>query len=286
MKIALIGKGGMLGSDFASVLKTTSHTVYALDSADINITNPQSIQSALKTLSPEVIINCAAFTKVDACETEREKAYAVNGTGAGYLAAFCREHHTKLVHFSTDYIFDGKKSAPYLETDAPNPINHYGASKLAGELAILETLDTHYIFRIQWLYGHFGPHFIRTMVALSKTRTEFQVVEDQIGSPTWTMEVVKSVISALEADAPYGIYHLANTGYTSWHNLALFVFEQLGIQATVAPQTTDQLSRPAKRPLNSRLNIQKYLDLGLYQPATWQEAASAYLADDGASMIG
>ncbi len=261
----LVGAGGMLGSAFSH------YDVISLDRASLDISRSLDV---LPT-DADVLINCAAYTRVDDCETHIEEAIQINGTAVGNLAQWCNAHRVTLVHFSTDYVFDGQKKEPYLETDPTNPLSIYGKSKLAGEQAIIEHCQRYYIFRIQWLYGANGKHFVDTIIRLAKEKESLNIVNDQWGSPSWTHDIARCIMSFLKKSPDYGIYHLANTGYTSWLEFARFF---LGPNYPLHPITTDQMPRPAKRPLNSRLCIDKYLSVG-ERPLPWQDAVRAYLAE-------
>jgi len=279
MNIALIGYLGLLGSEFAALFSTLSnYQIHCFDIQDLDITNYQSLENKLDPINKiEFIINCAAFAQVDKCETERDLAYSVNADGPKNLAKYALKRNAKLIHFSTDYIFDGNNKRPYLEDDAPDPINYYGYTKLEGEKNIQSILEDYYIFRIQWLYGKNGPNFIDKIVELAKTKPELKIIADQHGSPTWGNEVAKAVISFIQNPPAPGIYNLANQGTTTWYDFATFFLDKLGIKTPVKPVTTEEFPTPAKRPANSVLNCQKYLNLNLYQPLTWQEAALKYL---------
>jgi dTDP-4-dehydrorhamnose reductase len=287
MNIALIGASGMLGSDFRLLLANTSHKVFCFASnanpnnkiQSIDITSLQSIEESLSPVSPEIIINCAAYTQVDLCETEKKRASLVNALGPENLSIFSSKNSIPLIHFSTDYVFDGKKKGPYVEDDPTNPINAYGESKLRGELAIKKHCSKYYLFRIQWLYGKNGPNFIKTIANLAKTKKALNIVSDQWGSPTWTKEVVASVLNFIEISPPYGTYHLSNQGHTNWFDFANFFLQELNISCKINPIKSEKYPTPAKRQQNSRLSIEKYLSLDIYKPKTWEEAIKDFLKE-------
>ena len=268
----------MLGSDMLYHLNK-HHTVFPLTSQDVNITQKESLYSALNSISNlEAVINCAAFTHVDACETEKEHAFQVNNLGVRHLAEYCQKRDRIVVHFSTDYVFDGEKESPYMEEDTPNPINIYGLSKLKGEEAVLAFCKRYYIFRVQWLYGKNGRHFIKSIVNLTRNHSELSIVTDQWGSPSWSWDLARCVEYSIEK-IPYGIYHLANQGFTTWYDFARFFLEELKINCSLKEITTENFPRPAKRPFNSRLSIQKYLSSGGLPPLHWKEAVRYFLKE-------
>ena len=276
-KITIVGANGLLGQALTHSFTQNGWDIAALGSKDIDITNPDSIKQALDGLGERHwVFNCAAFTKVDACETHADLAYAVNGYGAGHLARYCAANTMPLVHFSTDYIFDGTKSTPYDETDTACPINVYGKSKALGEHQIIEQTNQHYIFRIQWLYGPNGTHFVDTIRRkFTQQPNELAVVSDQIGSPTYTNILAQELSSLIKKPIPYGVYHLACSGYTSWHGFAQYILKTPHIKTL----STKTINSPAKRPLNSRLNTQKWTDATLRTLPNWQSGVDAYLKD-------
>lgn len=271
--ILIVGANGMLGHDMMSRIGEQARGV---DLGDINITDLESTFRVVKTLKPNVVINCAAYTDVDGCESNAETAMQVNGEGVAHLAMASREIGAKLVHISTDYVFDGGKGSPYQEDDPTGPLNVYGESKLAGEMNAAFNPD-HLVVRTQWLYGLRGKNFVETMLKLGAEKDELTVVDDQIGSPTWTVDLA-AAIAALISSGCRGTYHVANSGYCSWNGFAQAIFEESGLSVNVKPMTTDQLNRPARRPLYSTLDCGKLmLDTG-FSPQPWREALKSYLA--------
>src|SRR6266540_7154396 len=270
--ILVVGASGMLGHDLMEVL---SGDVRGVDVGEIDITSLESTRRVLLTLRPEVVVNAAAYTDVDGCETNRELAMQVNGEGVAHLALVALEIGAKLVHVSTDYVFDGKKDTPWLEDDPPNPLSVYGESKLAGELNARLVPD-HLIVRTQWLYGLHGKNFVETMLNLARDRKELSVVDDQIGSPTWTVDLALA-IKALIDNGCRGIYHAANAGSCSWNGFAGAIFEEAGLDVTVNTMTTKELGRPAIRPLYSHLDCGKLVNDAGFQPESWRDALRKYL---------
>jgi dTDP-4-dehydrorhamnose reductase len=277
MKIVLLGASGMLGSAFIRLFEKSPHTVIPHTSNTISFKHPSAIAKQLNLDNVDYVINCAAYTRVDDCETEQSAANLVNGTAVGAIAAHCHNHHVPFIHFSTDYVFNGQKTTPYTETDPVDPINAYGHSKLLGETAIQAECKAFYIFRIQWLYGANGKNFVDTISGLAEKKAELSVVSDQWGSPSLTDDIAALVFSALSAEAPYGIYHLANSGYTSWHEFATHIVEARKLTCAIQAVPSTEFPKPAARPYNSRLSCAKFNQLKCATPRTWQSAADAYL---------
>ncbi|MHB8058058.1 MAG: dTDP-4-dehydrorhamnose reductase [Desulfuromonadaceae bacterium] len=270
--ILVVGANGMLGRDLIALLGDRGH---GIDIADIDITSPESVFTVIAALKPEVVINCAAYTDVDGCEGNTDTAMAVNGEGVAYLAMACRELDALLVQVSTDYVFDGGKGTPYVEDDAPHPVSVYGESKLAGEMNAAFCPE-HLIVRTQWLYGLHGKNFVETMLRLGAEKDELAVVDDQIGSPTWTVDLAKAIIALIDGGCR-GTYHAANSEYCSWNAFAKAIFEECGINVTVNPMTTTELNRPARRPLYSTLECSKLTGDTGFQPQPWRDALREYL---------
>ena len=270
--ILVIGANGMLGHD---LMKTFTGDVRGVDIDDIDITSVDSVRRMLLTLKPSMIINAAAYTDVDGCESNREIAMKVNGQGVRNLATITQQIEAKLVQISTDYIFDGGKGSPYIEDDTPNPLSVYGESKFAGELNARINPD-HLIVRTQWLYGLHGKNFVETMLRLAGEREEVSVVDDQVGSPTWTVDLAAAIRSLLE-NGCRGTYHAANTGFCSWNEFAAAIFTEAGIKMKVNPLTTRELGRAAARPLYSTLDCAKLArDTGV-KLESWRNALKKYL---------
>ncbi|HTP66224.1 MAG TPA: dTDP-4-dehydrorhamnose reductase [Geobacteraceae bacterium] len=271
--ILIIGANGMLGQD---LMKLLPGDVRGLDMKEMDITSPDSVRRTLITLKPRVVINAAAYTDVDGCESSRELAMRVNGEGVGNLARVAGEIGARLVQISTDYIFDGAKGSPYLEDDPANPLNVYGESKLAGEVSARLAPDC-LIVRTQWLYGVHGRNFVETMLKLAEEKTELAVVDDQVGSPTWTVDLGLAIKALLERGCS-GTYHVANAGHCSWNEFASAIFAEAGIRVTMKPLTTNELNRPARRPLYSTLDCGKLARDAGFSPEPWREALTKYFA--------
>ncbi len=273
--VALIGETGLLGKEIKLELESFGYSVTGFTSKVLDISNPQAVEAALSRQKWDMVINAAAYTKVDLCETHQELAFAVNGDGPKFISEWCFANKTPLIHFSTDYVFDGSNSHPYKENDAVNPLSVYGKSKLQGEQAVLNSRCDAYIFRIQWLFGD-GPNFIRSILKKAAEVSELRVVNDQHGSPTWTKDLAKSIRSVLEHKPPFGIYHLASEGYTTWYDLAKTILSAKSMDTQVHPVPSTEYVLPAKRPQNSRLNLSKFNQTGCLQPPFWEDAVRRY----------
>ncbi len=279
MKILVTGARGMLGSDLCAELIGDGHDVIETDVTSdkyLDITDVKSIKCLLADEKPVWVVNCAAFTKVDACETDEETATLLNGTAPGYLASECDSLDIKLLHISTDYVFDGRKEGPYQEDDPANPINAYGRSKLKGELAVISNMKNYIIVRTQWLFGENGPNFVDTILKLAKERGSIDVVNDQFGSPTYSKDLSKAIRLLIENDAR-GIFHVCNRGKTSWFEFAKKAVELCLIPASINPVTTEKFPRPAKRPANSILSTKKFTEVTGRLMPPWQIALQEYL---------
>jgi dTDP-4-dehydrorhamnose reductase len=273
MKIMVTGACGMLAADLISAL--AGHDVTPLTFEQLDICDMSAVMDVVRAVKPQVIINCAAFTKVDACESEAELAHAVNGSAPGKLAVVAAEFNAGLLHVSTDYVFDGSKNAPYVEDDTVNPLSVYGKSKLEGEQSV-QGYDRHYIVRTQWLYGHNGPNFVKTMLRLAAERPEVRVVNDQYGSPTATRDLADAIAQLITTDA-YGTYHITNSGHTSWYGFARDIFEIAKIDTPLFPIKTYEYPVPAKRPAFSPLENRNWLALGKAPLRGYKEALRDYL---------
>ena len=270
--ILVVGAKGMLGQDLMTLLGAEARGV---DIEDIDITSMESVQKVLVTLKPRVVINAAAYTDVDGCESNQELAMQVNGEGVAHLALISKEIGAKLVQVSTDYVFDGGKGSPYQEDDPPRPLSVYGESKLAGEMNACFNPDQ-LIVRTQWLYGLHGKNFVETMLRLAAEKKELSVVDDQVGSPTWTVDLSLAIKSLIDKGCR-GTYHAANGGFCSWNEFARAIFAEAGMGIKVNPMSTAELGRPAPRPLYSTLDCGKLARDAGFQPEPWQEALKNYL---------
>ena len=279
MKILVTGAKGMLGKDLSSILKKSNHEVLETDIEELDITQIDKVYEIVKTLKPEIILNFAAYTQVDKAEQEPEKAFLINGAGTQNLALICRDFNIDLLHISTDYIFDGEKKSPYTPFDSPNPINVYGLSKLAGEKYLQWLWDKFYIIRTSWLYGKNGPNFVFSILKLAQTRKEIKVVNDQIGSPTWTVTLSQAISEIIETKK-YGIYHISD--YTD-HGISWFAFAQeiinlSGSKAKIIPFKTEEFPQLARRPSNSVLDLTMTRLIFKINIPTWKESLRNFLS--------
>jgi dTDP-4-dehydrorhamnose reductase len=272
-KWVVTGAAGMLGRDVVDLLRRRGDaTVVAMSHDDLDITDASAVPAALEDHHPDVVVNCAAWTAVDAAESNEDDALRVNGTAVRTIATACRDIGARMVQVSTDYVFDGRASTPYAEDARPRPRSAYGRTKLAGERAVLELLPAMgYVVRTAWLYGAHGPNFVATMIRLAAERETVDVVADQRGQPTWSRDVAGRIL-ALPGVAP-GIYHATNAGGTTWCGLAREVFRLLGTDpGRVRPTTTDRFPRPAPRPAYSVLGHDGWRRAGLAPLRSWQPA--------------
>ena len=264
----------MLGSDLREILK--NHELINTGSKELDITNYNKVIEFILEKSPNIVINAAAYTAVDNCETNYEDAYKVNAIGPKNLAIACNKIGIPLIHFSTDYVFEGNKRTPLIEGDELGPKTVYGKTKLEGEKFILENTKKYFIIRTAWLYGIHGKNFVQTMLNLSKKNKELKVVNDQIGSPTYSYDLAKAISELLNSDK-YGIYHLTNKGEVSWYDFAKKIFELKNIDIKINPVSTEEFKRPAPRPHYSVLCNQKWIDAGFKPMRNYEDALKEYL---------
>lgn len=270
MRILLTGPSGQVGAALLEALPRLGEVV-AASRAGLDLASPDSIRRAVRDARPEVIVNAAAYTAVDKAESERDAAFAANAIAPGVLGEEAERAGALLVHYSTDYVFDGAKPAPYIEEDEPNPINVYGASKLAGERAIAASGCRHLILRTSWVYGPRGRNFYLTMLRLAKERPELRVVDDQVGAPTSSLEIARATATLLGKGAQ-GHYHMTAAGETSWCGFARAILSRAGLATPVVPIATADYPTPARRPRNSRLDCSRLrADFGVVL-APWEEA--------------
>ncbi|HEX7297867.1 MAG TPA: dTDP-4-dehydrorhamnose reductase [Solirubrobacteraceae bacterium] len=276
MRLLVTGGAGMLGQAVAAVATRLGHDVIALSRADLDITDSDHVRRVVAAAEPRAVINCAAWTDVDGAETAEAAAMAVNATGAGNVARAAAENGARLVHVSTDYVFDGQKREPWVESDPVAPVGAYGRSKLAGEHEVAAAGGEHAIVRSAWLFGAGGPNFVDTMLALGEERDEVSVVADQVGSPTWTGHLAEAVVELAERRGDTAIFHAAGAGACSWYELAVEVFDRAGVSCRVLPTTTERFARAAPRPAYSVLGTER--DEAPILPP-WQEGVAAYLSE-------
>jgi len=274
MKVCLTGAGGMLGHAIRNVF--TGLELVSFTHAQLNVTKLDDTIKAIREAKPDFLIHAGAFTNVDLCESELERAYLVNGIGTRNVVMACEETGCPVLYISSDYVFDGTKDSPYNEWDRTNPINVYGLSKLMGERFVSSLTNRFYIVRTSWLYGPGGKNFVDTIARLLIEKEGLQVVCDQIGSPTYTFDLAEKIRELLGRG--YGTYHITNAGSCSWHEFAMSIAAHKGITKPITPVTTEEFSRPAKRPPYSVLGS-TFLGLeGIATPRHWQEALRDHLA--------
>lgn len=301
MKIFVTGVAGQLGHDVMNELTSRGYTGIGTDLAEtysgiqdntyvtkaeyvpLDITNAEDVMKTIQSVNPEVVVHCAAWTAVDLAEDEdkQAKVKAINVDGTQNIANACKKVDAKMVYISTDYVFDGQGTEPW-QPDCKDykPLNVYGQTKLGGELAVSNTLDKYFIVRIAWVFGKNGNNFIKTMLNIGKKYDTLRVVNDQIGTPTYTYDLARLLVDMVETDK-YGYYHATNEGgYISWYDFACEIFKQAGYTTKVVPVTTEEygLSKAA-RPFNSRLDKSKLLEKGFKSLPTWQDALARYLQE-------
>lgn len=274
-RVLVVGSRGMLGTDLMELLGSAAA---GLDLPDIDITNRASITRALKAHHPDVVINCAAYTRVDDAEKQLDDAMRVNGVGAGLLAGGCAALRIKLVHLSTDFVFDGAKGAPYVEDDPTHPLSAYGATKLEGEHRVSGAGGVHLIVRTSWLYGAHGNNFVATIRHLASTKPELNVVDDQRGCPTWTRDLARAIAALIEARAT-GVVHACGSGICSWHEFAREIVRRSGLDVPVRPVTSAEFKRPARRPACSALDTSRLKQLTGFEFPRWQDSLEAFLQE-------
>lgn len=291
IKILVTGADGQLGQEFR--YHAADHPgvefIFA-NRSDLDITNAVDIERSLTTNTPDFVINCAAYTNVDLAETERDAAFAINADAAGLLAKACRNHHCRLIHFSTDYVFDGNSRIPYTEENPTNPLNVYGASKLKGEQQIQSSAGEYWIIRISWLYGTYGKNFLKTMLRLADTGNNIRVVNDQFASPTYARILAADVIRLIRQthsnnkSVHSGIYHYTNSGEASWFDFASEILRYKNISPE--PVGSDVFPSKSKRPAYSKLNTTKWENTTGIKIVNWQDALASCMKDLTQSTAG
>ncbi|USF25743.1 dTDP-4-dehydrorhamnose reductase [Firmicutes bacterium ASF500] len=280
MKILVTGVGGQLGYDVCKVLADRGIEHRGVDIVDFDITNSWATHGYIAGYRPDAVIHCSAWTAVDRAEDEPEQCRAVNVDGARNIAAACKEIGAKMLYISTDYVFPGIGERFYEPEDPTGPLGTYGQTKLGGELAVQELLDRYFIVRISWVFGLNGNNFIKTMLKLAETRDEINVVNDQIGSPTYTADLALLLCDMIVTDK-YGVYHATNEGVCAWAEFAQEIFRLAGKNVKVNPILTSKYPTRAVRPLNSRLSKDKLERMGFSRLPFWQDALARYLREIG-----
>lgn len=283
MKVLVTGGKGQLGYDVANELNRRGHEAIGVDIEEMDITDRVAVENVMRATKPDAVIHCAAWTAVDAAEENEEKVRAINATGTKYIANECKKLDCKLIYISTDYVFNGKGEKPW-DPDCNDfePLNVYGKTKLEGELFVADTLEKYFIVRIAWVFGVNGKNFIKTMLNVGQTHDAVRVVNDQIGTPTYTYDLARLLVDMAESEK-YGYYHATNEGgYISWCDFAKEIFKQAGFNTKAIPVTTEEygLSKAA-RPFNSRLDKSKLVLNGFRPLPPWQDALQRYLREIG-----
>ncbi len=280
MKLLVTGAGGMLGRDVMLAAGNAGHQVVGYGHAELDIGDEAAVGARFELERPDVAINCAAWTDVDGAEEAEEEATRINGGGAGNVAAAAASVGASVVYLSSDYVFDGSKGAPYVETDQTAPLSAYGRSKLAGEEATRAANKRHFVVRSAWLFGTGGHNFVETMLRLAGDHGEVLVVRDQVGSPTYTWHLAYGIVRLIEG-VEFGIHHMAAAGACSWYEFAREIFDQAKVECKVMSATTDMLGRPAPRPPYSALTSQREHAIEL---PSWQDGLAAYLSQRRAEI--
>ncbi|AZR80016.1 MULTISPECIES: dTDP-4-dehydrorhamnose reductase [Bacillus cereus group] len=276
MKVLVTGAQGQLGQDVVSLLKEQTWEVFGFGREELNITDEKQVSEKVLLIQPDIIIHTAAYTQVDQAESDEEAAFKVNAEGTKYLAQAAEAVGAKFCYVSTDYVFDGTKDTPYKADDQTNPQTVYGKSKLVGEQYTQEYCSKSYIVRTSWVFGLYGNNFVKTMLRLAEENKELGIVHDQVGSPTYTTDLARFIISLVQTDK-YGVYHGSNSGVCSWYEFAKEIFKQSNIEIVVNPLKTEDFPRPAARPKYSVLDKGMIEENGFESLQNWKEALKDFL---------
>jgi dTDP-4-dehydrorhamnose reductase len=279
VKVFVCGAGGMLGQDVVRAATLANHEVVAFERLELDITDAAAVSALVDRENPQAVVNCAAYTNVDGAEDEPGEALRVNAEGARNVAAAAAEIGASVVYPSTDYVFDGTKPEPYVESDEPSPLSSYGRTKLAGELATREANPSHHVVRSSWLFGEGGRNFVETMLELGREQGQVVVVRDQVGSPTWTLHLGEGLVRMLDSRA-FGVHHMAAAGECSWYDFAREIFARASVDCHVLSCTTEELGRPAPRPAYSVLRSERAEAITL---PDWRVGLEGYLAERAAT---
>jgi len=276
MRVFITGVKGQLGHDVMNELTKRGISAIGVDIEEMDITDPKAVEAVITAANPDAVIHCAAYTAVDAAEDHVEICRKVNGEGTANIAKVCKKLGSKLMYISTDYVFNGEGERPWEPDDRREPLNIYGQSKYEGELAVESSLDEYFIVRIAWVFGVNGKNFIKTMLNLGETKGAVNVVNDQVGSPTYTYDLAVLLADMIQTEK-YGRYHATNEGLCSWYDFAVEIFKQAGMDVKVTPVNSADFPAKAKRPKNSRMNKDKLIKNGFTPMPTWQDALGRYL---------
>ena len=278
MRVLVTGVKGQLGYDVVNECKKQGIDPVGVDIEEMDITDEAAVRKVITESNVEAVIHCAAYTAVDAAEDNVDLCRKVNAGGTENIAKVCKELNLKMMYISTDYVFDGQGERPWQPDDERHPLNVYGQTKCEGEYAVEKYLDKYFIVRIAWVFGVNGKNFIKTMLRLGKERGAVSVVNDQIGSPTYTFDLAVLLVDMIQTEK-YGRYHATNEGLCSWYEFACEIFQQAGMDVKVTPVSSDQFPAKAKRPSNSRMSKDKLEENGFTRLPTWQDALSRYLKE-------
>lgn len=276
MKILVTGAKGQLGSEIIGMLKKSDMEYIGTDIEDFDITEEKETASFIQNYHPDIVIHCAGYTMVDNAEDNKDICMKVNHLGTRNIVSSCKETNSKLIYITTDYVFDGNKSMPYEVMDVANPLNVYGLSKLLGEKEIINQLEKHFIIRVSWMFGNSKNNFVQKILKLGKINEEIGVIDDQIGSPTYTYDVAGLIIK-MGLTEKYGVYHVTNEGFCSWAEFAREIVRITGLKCKIRPINSEEFEARAKRPLNSRLSKKSLVENGFYLLPPWQDAIGRYL---------
>lgn len=279
MKVLVTGVKGQLGYDVVNELTKRGHEFVGVDIDEMDITDGEACRRVITEAAPDAVIHCAAYTAVDAAEDNEDLCRRVNADGTRNIALVCRDLDIKMVYISTDYVFDGQGTRPWEPDDTRDPLNVYGVTKCEGEMAVEELVKKFFIVRIAWVFGVNGKNFIKTMLRLGQERGAVSVVDDQIGSPTYTYDLARLLVDMTESEH-YGRYHATNEGFCSWYEFACEIFKQAGMaEVKVTPVDSSQFPAKAKRPMNSRMDKSKLAANGFEPLPAWQDALGRYLKE-------
>jgi len=276
LKILVTGANGQLGQELVRLPARPDIEIAGFGRDELDVTDPEQCRNVIGSYKPEVVIHCAAYTKVDQAESEPDEAYRVNADGTRNAALAAEQIGAKFVYISTDYVFDGKANAPYRENDRTDPQSVYGKSKLAGEQWVQSLSSRYFIVRTSWVFGKYGSNFVKTMLRLAEERDSLKVVSDQVGSPTYTLDLAQFLLELVQTDH-YGIFHASNSGACSWYDFAKAIFEERGLHVQVEPCATAEFPRPAPRPAYSVLDHGAIRAHGLKPLRPWREALRSFL---------
>ncbi|MCM1213531.1 MAG: dTDP-4-dehydrorhamnose reductase [Lachnospiraceae bacterium] len=277
MRVLVTGVGGQLGHDVVIELEKRGMEAVGVDIQEMDITDASGVDRVIRDAAPDAVIHCAAYTAVDAAEENVEVCRKVNADGPRNIAAVCKDLDIKMVHISTDYVFDGQGEHVWEPEDACAPRSVYGQTKYEGELAVRELLKKYFIVRIAWAFGSNGKNFVKTMLKLAENHDTITVVNDQIGSPTYTYDLARLLVDMVQTEK-YGVYHATNEGFCSWYDFACAIFREAGLNVKVIPVTSAEYGAKATRPMNSRMSKEKLTENGFERLPSWEDALKRYIA--------